>query len=217
MLGERLSRLVPFEALKLAAAAVLLSPFIPLLFMGEEYGETAPFQYFISHSDGELAEAVRRGRCEEFEAFAWEGAPPDPEDEGAFLRSRLNQDLRQQGHHRALREFYKELLRLRKELPALASLSKDEMEVFGFEEERVLFVRRWSVNSEVFAIFNFGDAEATVSVSVPGGRWRRLLDSADERWQGKGSSLPDVLRSEGEAILALSPRALALFVKEDLS
>jgi maltooligosyltrehalose trehalohydrolase len=214
MLGERLSQLVPFEGLKLAAAAVLLSPFVPLLFMGEEYGETAPFQYFISHSDAELAEAVRQGRCEEFEAFAWKGAPPDPQDEGTFLRSRLNQDLRQQDNHRALREFYKELLRLRKELPALASLSKEEMEVFGFEEERVLFVRRWSGSSEVFAVFNFGDAEATVAVSVPGGHWRKLLDSADKRWQGKGSSLPDVLRSEGEAALRLSPKALALFVRE---
>ena len=215
MLGERLSKLVPFEGLKLAAAAVLLSPFVPLLFMGEEYGETAPFQYFISHSDAELVEAVRRGRCQEFEAFAWKGAPPDPQDEGAFRRSRLNQDLGQQGHHRALREFYKELLRVRKELLALASLSKEEMEVFGFEEERVLFVRRWSGNSEVFAVFNFGDAEATVVVSVPGGRWCRLLDSADERWQGKGSSLPEMLRSEGEAALTLGPKALALFVKED--
>jgi maltooligosyltrehalose trehalohydrolase len=78
----------------------------------------------------------------------------------------------------------------------------------------VLFVRRWSGNSEVFAVFNFGDAEATVVVSVPGGRWCRLLDSADERWQGKGSSLPEMLRSEGEAALTLGPKALALFVKE---
>jgi len=214
MLGERLSQLVPFEGLKLAAAVVLLSPFLPLLFMGEEYGETAPFQYFISHSDAELVEAVRRGRCEEFEAFAWKGAPPDPQDEGTFLRSRLNQDLRQKGNHRALREFYRELLRVRKDLLALASLSKEEMEVFGFEEERVLFVRRWSGDSEVFAVFNFGDAEATVVVSVPEGGWRKLLDSADERWQGKGSPLPPVLRSEGEAALRLSPKALALFVKE---
>jgi maltooligosyltrehalose trehalohydrolase len=53
-----------------------------------------------------------------------------------------------------------------------------------------------------------------VAVSVPEGGWRKLLDSADERWQGKGSSLPDVLRSEGEAALRLSPKALALFVKE---
>ena len=61
-----------FEALKLAAGITLLSPFVPMLFMGEEYGETAPFQYFTSHGDPELVEAVRRGRREEFAAFGWE-------------------------------------------------------------------------------------------------------------------------------------------------
>ncbi len=66
MLGDRLSRLVPFESLKLAAGVVLTSPFVPLLFMGEEYGETAPFQYFVSHGDPDLVEAVRQGRREEF-------------------------------------------------------------------------------------------------------------------------------------------------------
>ncbi|HEY5542871.1 MAG TPA: hypothetical protein VIM04_06415, partial [Candidatus Binatia bacterium] len=73
MLGERLSQLVSFEALKLAAGAVILSPFIPLLFMGEEYGEEAPFQYFISHSDPQLVDAVRDGRRQEFAAFSWQG------------------------------------------------------------------------------------------------------------------------------------------------
>jgi maltooligosyltrehalose trehalohydrolase len=77
MLGERLSQLVSFEALKLAAGAVLLSPFIPLLFMGEEYGEEAPFQYFISHGDPLLVE-VRGGRREEFAAFGWQASPRIP-------------------------------------------------------------------------------------------------------------------------------------------
>ncbi len=94
MLGERLSRLVSFEDLKLAAGLVLLSPFIPLLFMGEEYGETAPFQYFIDHSDPELVNAVREGRRREFAAFGWEEEPPDPQDEATFLRSKLDRSLR---------------------------------------------------------------------------------------------------------------------------
>ena len=60
--GERLSTLVDFEGLKLAAGITLLSPFVPMLFMGEEYGEIAPFLYFTSHGDKDLGEAVRRGR-----------------------------------------------------------------------------------------------------------------------------------------------------------
>jgi len=214
MLGERLSQLVPFEGLKLAAAVVLLSPFVPLLFMGEEYGQTAPFQYFVSHSDPELVESVRRGRREEFSAFAWQGEPPDPQDEGTFLRSRLNRGLRGEGHHAVLFAFYKELFRLRKSIAALASLRKEQMEVLGYEKDQVLFLRRWSENSEVFAVFNFGDAEATIALGVTEGRWRKLLDSANERWQGKGTSIPGILQSEGEASLTLSPNSLALFAKE---
>ena len=94
LLGERLSRLVSFESLKLAAGAVILSPFTPLLFMGEEYGETAPFHYFVSHSDPDLIEAVRKGRLEEFAAFRWMGDPPDPQAEKTFQRSKLQHGLK---------------------------------------------------------------------------------------------------------------------------
>src|SRR5262249_16007104 len=79
MRGERGTELVSVEQHNRAAGAVLLSPFVPLLFMGDEYGETAPFQYFVSHSDKQLIEAVRRGRIEEFAAFNWKDEPPDPQ------------------------------------------------------------------------------------------------------------------------------------------
>ncbi len=142
--GERLSQLVPFEALKLAAGIVLLSPFIPLLFMGEEYGETAPFPYFISHSEPALIEAVRRGRREEFASFQWQGESPDPQDEATFLKAKLNHSLHRRGHHQVLERFYRELIRLRKETPALTLLSKDNAEILGHEESNLMFIRRWS-------------------------------------------------------------------------
>ncbi|MGC8495511.1 MAG: malto-oligosyltrehalose trehalohydrolase, partial [Syntrophobacteraceae bacterium] len=97
MLGERLSKLVSFEALKVCAAAVLLSPYLPLLFMGEEYGEEAPFLYFVDHTDPELREAVRKGRREEFKEFMWEGEVPDPDRRETFLNSRLNWSRLEQG------------------------------------------------------------------------------------------------------------------------
>src|SRR5207248_10568912 len=97
VLGERLTRLVGVEELELAAGAVLLLPFIPLLFMGEEYGEEAPFEYFISHGDPGLVEAVRQGRGAEFAAFSWQTEPPDPQDENTFLRAKLNHELRRTG------------------------------------------------------------------------------------------------------------------------
>ena len=90
MLGERLPALVSFPMLKLAAAAYLLSPYLPMLFMGEEYGETNPFLYFISHTDPELVKAVQEGRKKEFKAFKWAGNIPDPQSEETFLSSCLS-------------------------------------------------------------------------------------------------------------------------------
>ncbi len=211
MLGERLSRLIPFEGLKLAAGLVLLSPFVPLLFMGEEYGETAPFLYFVSHSDSELIEAVRQGRREEFSAFAWQGEAPDPQDEATFRRSSLGRELREEGRHRALLDFYRALIRLRKELPALAHLSKDHMEVSAFGNEKVLFVRRWTVRNEVISVFHFGQLEASVDVPLPAGRWRKRLESADERWDGPGGLLPEILDSGGGAIVPLRPLSFFIY------
>src|SRR5690606_5683570 len=88
MLGERLITLTDFASAKLAAATVILSPFVPLLFMGEEYGETAPFLYFTSHGDENLVQAVREGRKAEFAEFARHAEPPDPQSRATFEQSR---------------------------------------------------------------------------------------------------------------------------------
>ena len=212
--SERLSTLVSFEALKLAAAVVLLSPFIPLLFMGEEYGETAPFHYFISHSAQDLIEAVRRGRSEEFTSFRWQGEPADPQDEGTFLRCKLNHDLSFQGQHKILRAFYGKLIHLRRELPALRNLDKERLEVTGFEEEKVLWWRRWSEEQEAAAVFHFGKQEKSFSLPLPEGRWRKQVDSADSTWGGPSSTVPLEIVSGGEVSLSLSPESFALFVRE---
>lgn len=210
MFGERLSQLVSFEALKLAAGVAILSPFIPLLFMGEEYGETAPFPYFVSHADPNLVEAVRRGRREEFAAFAWQGEPLDPQDEATFLRATLDHSLRNEGRHRVLLEFYRELIRLRKTLPPLTLLSKDHMDVVDFEREKLLVVRRWSAHEQVLTVFHFGESSTSVTLSVPSGRWTKMLDSADDVWQGKGSTLPEHFDSQGDVRLEVGPKAFVV-------
>jgi maltooligosyltrehalose trehalohydrolase len=209
--GERLSSLVPWAGLKLAAGVVLLSPFLPLLFMGEEYGETAPFQYFVSHLDPALVEAVRRGRREEFSGFVWQGEPPDPQSEETFRRSRLNRQLRQERRHHALFELYRELIRLRREHPALARLSKEDLEVVSSESPRVLMVRRWHRGDEIMAVCHFGNSQAAVKLPVPQGGWRKILDTEEERWYGSGSPVPTAVDSEGEVSLTLPPLAFALF------
>jgi maltooligosyltrehalose trehalohydrolase len=211
--GERLGHLVSLEALKLAAGAVLLSPFIPLLFMGEEYGDPAPFLYFVSHGDPDLIEAVRRGRQEEFEAFHWPGEPPDPQAEETFAQASLDQSLRQEGEHQALLEFYRETLRVRRALAVLTDLGRQRREVRGYEPEKLLWVRMIG-EGEAVLLAHFGAEELTMTLPWPEGRWRRRLDSADSKWQGPGSQAPALIAAP-EATLRLSPQSVVLYLRED--
>jgi maltooligosyltrehalose trehalohydrolase len=213
LLGDRLSRLVSFEALKLSAAAVLLSPFVPLLFMGEEYGESAPFLYFTSHGDAGLIEAVRTGRQEEFATFRWQGEIPDPQDESTFMRSKLDWELREKDLNRVLLEFYRELIRIRKSLPALARLSKQDLEATVREEQKVLMVHRWREQDQIVEIMNFSSSPVKTILPVRAGRWTKLLDSSDPRWGGKGGAAPQEVESPGEVTWSLAPYAFLLFVK----
>ncbi len=211
VLGDRLSRLADFEALKLAAGTVLLSPFTPLLFMGEEYGEPAPFQYMISHTDAELVEAVRQGRREEFSGFQWQGEVPDPFAETTFRQCILNREARQDQQHALLYEFYRELIRLRKELPALAAADKDTTEVQPFEAAQVLFVRYRSEEEQIGCLLCFAGKPVTIDLELPPGRWNKLLDSAAADWGGGGAALPEELNAAGKLKLRLPPKSLALF------
>jgi maltooligosyltrehalose trehalohydrolase len=210
MKGERLSQLVSFEALKLAAATVILSPFIPLLFMGEEHGEPAPFQYFISHSDPELVEGVRHGRRAEFSHHDAGQEVPDPQDEATFYRCKINHSLRAEGRHRVLFDFYKELLRLRRDLPALSVLSKENLEAGTFEREKVFWLRRWVAADQAYLVLNFSPTQAAVKISLPAGAWRKALDSAEKRWEGPDDTVPEDLSGGSEIELSLAPYAVVL-------
>jgi maltooligosyltrehalose trehalohydrolase len=205
--GDRLSALVSFEGLKLAAAVVLLSPFIPLLFMGEEYGETAPFPYFVSHSDPDLIEAVRRGRRQEFAYLQGADEPPDPQEEATRQSANLDHSLRHQGNHRILYELHKELIKLRSEIRAFAGQSKDRMEVVCLERERTLVVRRWGGKEHVAVIFHFGDTAVSVTIPLPQGRWVKRLATGEKRWNGPGRDLSTALHSDGEVSVTLTQNA----------
>jgi maltooligosyltrehalose trehalohydrolase len=208
--GDRLSALVSFEGLKLAAAVVLLSPFIPLLFMGEEYGETAPFPYFVSHSDPELIEVVCRGRRAEFACLQWSDEPPDPQAEATRQSACLDHNLRRQGKHRILYELYQALIKLRNEIQAGMELSKDRLEVVCLERENTLVVRRWGSEEQVAAIFHFGDTAVSVNVPLPHGRWLKRLASGEARWHGPGRDLPTVLHSDGKISVTLTKQAFLI-------
>jgi maltooligosyltrehalose trehalohydrolase len=167
MTGDRLAATVSIGKVRIAAAAVILAPFIPMLFMGEEYGETAPFQYFTSHADLDLIEAVRRGRHKEFERFQWSEEPPDPHDVETFLRSKLRREPLDE-----IRALYKELLRLRASTPALRELDLDAVETHVDDEQRTLLIKR----RKTLLAFNFSDESRSIELPFGDTTWTALID-----------------------------------------
>jgi maltooligosyltrehalose trehalohydrolase len=213
--GERLSVLLEFESLKLAAGAMLFSPYLPLLFMGEEYGETAPFLYFTSHSDPAIVDAVRRGRREEFAAFSWKGDVPDPQDENTFRLARLTPAHSQNQSQQRLGDFYRELLRLRKKTPALSQLAMERCQAVPLGEQTLL-VRRWFDASEVALLLHFSDCGTDFAVPLQPGEWVKLIDSTDPCWNEPGwggpGGMPAALRvSSDEFRIGLNPRSIVAY------
>ncbi len=202
MQGERLSALVSLEADKLAAGLLLTSPFLPLIFMGQEYGETAPFRFFVSHGDDWLIEAVREGRKREFAAFDWPGEPPDPQDPETFAGCVLSWHKRNEGKHRSMAGLYAALIRMRKSLPALRELRLDRLAVWGANSGAVLSLLRWSPEDRIAAVCNLTPDEEEVRLDLPGTGWTRLLHTADREWDGPGSAIPNHPEPDGGIRLA---------------
>lgn len=210
--GERLIQLAGFSAAKLAAATVVLSPFVPMLFMGEEYGDPAPFLYFVSHSDPELIEAVCVGRREEFPDIITDADFPQPQDEHTFLRSKLQRNLMSEERHAQLCDFYKELLRLRRTRPELRFPSKTRADVQLAEQADVIVLHRWRDGKQTIALLHFGRDRASMRLRLPAGNWSKTLDSHEAHWGGPGTMVPDELPSADGSIELLlgSFQALAL-------
>ena len=213
MLGDRLSTLISFEALKLTAAALLLAPYIPMLFMGEEYGETAPFLYFVSHGDRDLIEAVRKGRKEEFAAFHEIGGEeaPDPQAEETLEKSRLDWDKHKTGEHQKLWLFHQKLLQMRRDIPALRNLDRNKLEATVLEPEKVLYIKRQHEDSEILCWLNFGSETVKIAENIPSGAWKKILDSSQETWGGTGSQLPEKLDGESDPTMNINPYSVVVY------
>ncbi len=159
--GDRTSSLMSPERLKIAAALVCLSPFIPLLFQGEEWGASAPFMYFTDHQDSALAQAIREGRRSEFAAFGWRPEDvPDPQAPETFERSKLNWDELTQESHASLNAWYRELLRLRRAEPALTDGAMRDVRCAWDESARWFTMTR----GPIALACNLADAEQRVAL-----------------------------------------------------
>ncbi|MFC2047887.1 DUF3459 domain-containing protein, partial [Chloroflexota bacterium] len=128
--------------------------------------------------------------------------------------AKLNHDLIRDGQHKIMVEFYKKLIQLRKETPSLTCLNKDIQQVKGFADNGLLYLRRWSEDSQAMMVFNISGDPISSTLPVPAGKWHKKLDSAEELWAGGGSTVPHQLSLKGEVTVALSPWAFILFIKE---
>jgi len=205
MFGERLTTLTSFEKVRLAAAAVMLSPFIPMIFMGEEFAETAPFLYFTSHSDEGLIESVRRGRKREFKAFEWKGEAPDPHALETFERSRLGL----QSADRRMLALYRELIRVRREEPGFRSL--DGMrEVTVAKSQNAVAITRGESEYRSVLVLNFSESEAFMAVPEDCRELRCVISSEDSRWS---DALRPVQQTLDEAEVILPPLSFVFYVR----
>lgn len=209
--GDRLPRLIDLERLKLTAGAVLLSPFLPLLFMGEEYGEIAPFLYFVSHGDAALIESVRQGRRDEFPAFEQSGEVADPQAEETFLASRIDIGLRHQGQHATLFALYRRLIALRKGNPCLGVVSRQACTVTRAGEAPVLLVVRVAGECRSLCILNFGTVPVPVTLPAPFG-WELLFDSSGSEWGGPGLFMPGNGNGAGGSPYGANPMSVAVLL-----
>lgn len=212
--GDRLAEQLTPEQLRLAAATVLLSPYLPLLFMGEDYGETAPFPYFISHGDPALIDAVRQGRRAEFALHADAGGIPDPQSEATFLSATIDPAKRHAGIHRHLFDFYRELIRLRKSFLPLAGLSREDLVVHGLPAKQVLFVQRHDNNRESLCVFNFSDRTHDIRIPSTHGPLCLKLDAGDQRWGGTETSDAPRCLGPHQGTLRLSAWSVLLYAGE---
>jgi maltooligosyltrehalose trehalohydrolase len=205
--GERLSQLAPGCA-HAVAATLLLAPAVPLLFMGQEHDEPAPFLYFTDHQDAALAEAVRTGRRREFPT--WDpGEVPDPQAPETHARSRLDHARARREPHAGLRRFYRALLQLRRQRPELARLDRTRFSAISDEREgSLIYVRHGDASAIAVAVSLRGRAVSATLPPSPHGRWRVALDAGAPEFAGPIGTACD------GASLRLGPWGAAVLVSD---
>nr|WP_275588483.1 malto-oligosyltrehalose trehalohydrolase [Microlunatus panaciterrae] len=163
--GDRLASRLDRQQLGLAAMLTVLSPFTPMIFMGEEWGASTPWQFFTSHPEPELAEAVSKGRLEEFEQMDWDlSVVPDPQDPQTFMNSKLNWSEPSKGAHAELLALYTRLIELRRTYPDVVDPRFDRAVARSDDDRGWLLVER----GQIALAANFSDRATALDLSVPG-------------------------------------------------
>jgi maltooligosyltrehalose trehalohydrolase len=190
--GDRFGTLLSPPAQRLAASLLLLAPHVPMIFMGDEYGETNPFQFFCSFCDQGLIEAVRKGRASEFAAFRWQGEVPDPHSEKTFAASKLKWAWPEGTVHAGIRTLYRDLLGVRKEWPALRDFEHRTSRLLEGDGERMVLElvrgREIAAEDSLVCYFNLtGERRRLDEAEATGGK-ACIFSSEAKRYQGNRSA-----------------------------
>lgn len=207
MLGDRLSTQLSHEGLKLSAGAFLLSPHVPMLFMGEEYGEKNPFQYFISHTDKKLVEMVRKGRKEEFSYFKWQGEVPDPQSEETFEQCVLSWDIDDNGLSKKLFAFYQYLIAFRKKRTAMKGKTRDTLNVIPSPDRIIAFERNFK-DDYLLVVLNFNKQAVSFPLSEKK-KLKKIFDSSSMEWSGPGEITASEINMN--ETITVNPESILIF------
>ncbi len=218
--GARIASLVSFEAQKMLAAVILLGPFVPMLFMGEEYGETAPFEYFVSHSDPDLVTAVREGRLTMFGDSHGGHAPADPQAPPTYAASCIRPEEADSQQQKALLKLYRQLISLRRDL---RSRERDDPIPQGFRpglhsaysverNDDIIAVSTRTRAGLIIILINLGEHDATAEFASGHLSFHCLLDTSAVDWAGPGQANPPYI--SGETAIRVRAQSVILLSQE---
>ncbi len=212
--GQRLSTLVSSQQQKLAAVLTLCSPFLPLLFMGEEYGETAPFFFFTGFEDRDLAIAVTEGRKKELAAHFSESEFVDPQVQTTFDQCKLDWSKLENPAHVPILRLYRDLIALRKKHPSLGSCRKDLTQI-KFDETLKFFIMKRTdpTGNAALLVCNLSDINQSILITRGSNSWQLALFTGDSPYGGASAIRPaESLSANSDGSVSLAPFEVAIYL-----
>lgn len=212
--GARIASLLSPPEQRIAAALVFVSPNTPMLFMGEEYGETAPFHYFIDHDDADLRQAVVRGRQKEHQVFHAKRGFADPSVEATFKEATLDWSCLDKEPHLETLALYRDLIALRQKMPALASARVDLVRTASSEAGWLVIERADPAHGDVLVVCNFSKESAAIPFALPAGHYDVVFSTDQARYGGtEASPSGSIVAAASTTTLACPARTLQIYLR----
>ncbi len=210
--GERLSSLLDFDRLKVAIALLFLSQSIPMIFMGEEYAESAPFYYFVDHSQKDLVKAIGEGRRRKHDQTDFEREFADPIAESTFNRSKLDLGLRFKSVHKKILEYYRDIISLRNSFSPFGNFQRRTQEIIVLEDRETIIMERAHGEDRTKCVFVLNDSVVTIDNPLKD-EYDLVFDSTAYNEKTKTASHKSVKDVHSADYLELEPFSATVFAR----